>query len=73
MQRQQVDGEIRPGRGLDLRQQVGREGRLDDERLAAAHDGGVALVLDDDAELGEGARDEVEVVRAATLTAPRRR
>ena len=39
------------------------KGGLDEEFLPAADDGGVALVLDDDAEFLEGARDEVEVVR----------
>ena len=62
-QREEIDGEIRPGCGFDLGEEIGREGLLDDERLVAADDGGIAFVLDDDAEFGEGADDEVEVMR----------
>ncbi len=60
--RQQVHGEIRPRRRLDLRQQVRGEGLGDDEFLPLADKGGVAVVFDLHAELGEGTVDEVEVV-----------
>ena len=60
---QQIDREIRPRRGLNLRQKVRGIGLLDHERLVAAHDGSIPLVLDDDAQLFEGARDQIEVMR----------
>src|SRR5690606_4208539 len=68
-QGQQIDGEIGPGGGLDFRQEVAGEGLLDDEFLSAADDGGIAFVFDLDAEFGEGAHDEVEVVGQRLLDA----
>ena len=62
-EREEVDGKIGPGRGLDFREEIGGERHLDHEFLAAAHEGGVTLVLDDDAEFGERAGDEIEVGR----------
>ena len=67
--RQQIDGEVRPRRGFDFRQEVARERRRDAERLVAADDSGGALVFDDHAEFGEGAGDEVEVMRERMLDA----
>ena len=65
-QRQQIDRKIRPRGGLDLGQQVAGVGLLDFEFLAASHHGHVAVragfVLDHDAELGEGAHDQIKVV-----------
>ena len=61
--RQQVDGKVGPRGGFDLREEIGGERRLEVQALVLAHDGGVAAVSDLDAELGEGARDEIEVLR----------
>ena len=59
---QQVHRQVRPGRGLDLLQDVAREGLAHAQRALSARTRPAAFVHDVDAELGESAVDERELL-----------
>ena len=61
-QGQEIGGQVGPGRGLDLGQDIGREGILDPVRLATPHKRDISLVFDGYAQFPEAAVDQIEMV-----------